>query len=44
MWKSGSQIAVEVNNVESYSLTATAPSFGKETFLAAFAKFAKSDY
>jgi hypothetical protein len=37
-WKSGSQIATEINNVESNSLAATAPSFGNETFLAPFSE------
>ena len=41
-WKSGSQMAVKTNNVESYSLATTAPSYDNETFLAAFGKLRKA--
>jgi hypothetical protein len=33
-WISGSQIAAQINNVESYNLAETAPFFGNETFVA----------
>ena len=41
-WKYGSQIAAEINNVESHSLVATAPFLGKEKFIAPFSKLRKA--